>query len=344
MVKILIDTCVWLDLVKDPQQQSLISVLEGLVAESEISIIVPKLVLEEFHRNKQRVISDSNRSYSALLKRVKELVDKYGEDEKKTITIEQLQELNHRMPLLAGSASGSAERIEKLIGLGEIIEISIDAKLRAVQRGIDKKAPFHRQKNSLADALIIETYADCIQNIDTADHKFVFLTHNINDFSLVDGNNKLPHQDIAHLFFRRKSLFSIDLAEVVSMVHPEFVSEIFFQNNLNEEPRKVNEIYNTLNELEEKIWYNRHQNWLFKIESGEHRIVDRSEYDGFKRYVPDVTPINIYEGARASAKKLEKKYGLENLGPWDDFEWGMLNGKQAALRWVMGEDWDSLNT
>jgi hypothetical protein len=48
--------------------------------------------------------------------------------------------------------------------------------------------------------------------------------------------------------------------------------------------------------------------------------------------------------AHAEAKKIEKKYGKKNLGPYDDFEWGMINGKLSALRWVLGEDWDMLDT
>jgi hypothetical protein len=53
---------------------------------------------------------------------------------------------------------------------------------------------------------------------------------------------------------------------------------------------------------------------------------------------------NIWEGALAAAKRVEKEFGKENLGPWTDFEWGMINGKLSALNWVMGEEWDMLDT
>ena len=52
----------------------------------------------------------------------------------------------------------------------------------------------------------------------------------------------------------------------------------------------------------------------------------------------------IWAGALKSAERVIQQYGEENLGPYSDFEWGMLNGKLSALRWVMGEDWDELYT
>jgi hypothetical protein len=41
-----------------------------------------------------------------------------------------------------------------------VIEVSDAVKVRAAQRAIDKRAPFHRQRNGIDDAILIETYAD----------------------------------------------------------------------------------------------------------------------------------------------------------------------------------------
>jgi hypothetical protein len=49
--KILIDTCVWLDLAKDYHQQAILTALEELIREKEISLILPRTVVDEFARN-----------------------------------------------------------------------------------------------------------------------------------------------------------------------------------------------------------------------------------------------------------------------------------------------------
>jgi hypothetical protein len=79
----------------------------------------------------------------------------------------------------------------------------------------------------------------------------------------------------------------------------------------------------------EKVWWNRHQIWLLELSSGKEKLREGQ--------------IEILATARKAAKRIEKKYGKKNLG-WDDFEWGMVNGKLSALRWVMGDEWDFLDT
>lgn len=94
-----------------------------------------------------------------------------------------------------------------------------------------------------------------------------------------------------------------------------------------EEPRTLDEISNMANEFCEKIWFDRHLSLKYKVEKG----------------IETVDP-KIWEGALKSAERVIQQYGEENLGPYSDFEWGMLNGKLSALRWVLGEEWDMLDT
>jgi len=93
--------------------------------------------------------------------------------------------------------------------------------------------------------------------------------------------------------------------------------------------RNDNDILKAREEFWNKVWWNRHQNWLHDLSTGEEKLKPGME--------------TIFKQARAAAKKIERKYGRKNLG-WDDFEWGMVNGKLSALNWVMGDEWDFLDT
>ena len=50
MFKILVDTCVWLDLAKDYQQQALLAALEELIRQGQVQLILPRTVAVEFAR------------------------------------------------------------------------------------------------------------------------------------------------------------------------------------------------------------------------------------------------------------------------------------------------------
>lgn len=94
-----------------------------------------------------------------------------------------------------------------------------------------------------------------------------------------------------------------------------------------DEPRSIEEIADATEEYLDKIWFDRHLSLKYRI-----------EFEG------ETVDPEIWKGALSSAKKVIDKYGEENLGPYSDFEWGMLNGKLSALRWVLGGEWDMLNT
>lgn len=343
MFKILIDTCVWLDLAKDYQQQPTLTALEELIQKGEIELILPRTIIDEFSRNKVRIIEDSTRSLSGTLKRVKEVMEKFGDPRQKQIVLSQLNDVDQRLPTLGEVVVDTVNRIEKLFSKTPIIDISDSVKLRAAQRAIDKRAPFHRQRNGIDDAILIEVYADLVKAKTTPRSRFAFITHNFKDFSHPNASNRLPHPEIADCFSPIRSLYFITLSEALHRINPKQLDESMKELEWIEEPRRLSEIIEAIDEFTTKVWYNRHQVRREKIEAGIIKIVEK---ENFPIIDHETRPIQreIWEGALKAAAEVEKRFGLENLGPWDDFEWGMINGKLSALRWVLGDDWDMLDT
>lgn len=342
MFKFLIDTCVWLDIVKDPDLQPLLNVMDELVEMQAMSLILPRTVIEEFERNKERVVEESCRSLSSTFKRVKEAVNKFGDPKKKQAVLQQLNDVDYKIPLFGQSAVEAIDEIERVMNGATIIELTDSIKLRAAQRAIEKKAPFHRGKNEIGDAIILEVYADCVHDKSLKGVRFAFVTHNKDDFSEPNGDKRLPHPDIAPLFSRVKSLYFISLKEALSRINPGLVVGIMDEEDWSEEPRELSEIANALNELFDKIWYGRHAALADSVESGKVKVVGKREYP-VEKLNRNLIRRDIWESAKKAARRVEKKYGVENLGPWDEFDWGMLSGKLSALRWVLGEEWDVLD-
>jgi hypothetical protein len=115
-------------------------------------------------------------------------------------------------------------------------------------------------------------------------------------------------------------LFHGHYLEAALDIQPELLADLMIEQEWIEEPRRLGEIIAAINGLVDKETFPVHDHRSRPIQC------------------------DIWEGALKAAAKVEMEYGVENFGPWDDFEWGMINGKLFALRWVLGDEWDMLDT
>ncbi|WP_298364330.1 PIN domain-containing protein [uncultured Bradyrhizobium sp.] len=340
-VFLVVDTCVWLELVKDYSQEPLLSALEDLVRMNFVSLVVPKIVVDELARNKERVVEESGRSIAGTLRRAKEMLARYGNDGEKQVAIRQLTEIDHKSVNYRDAATKAVERIERLVfGAAEIVEITPSMKLAAAERALQNKAPFHRPRNGMGDATLIEAYGEIQRR--AAGH-YAFVSHNIKDFSNVGVNEQEPHPDIAKFFPKSRSRYFTKLGNALNTYRPVEFRDIMVEHTIDFPPRRFVEITEAIEKLIDQVWYNRHQVWNEKLQSGEAVLIEDHEERG-KDPFGLTTNRSIWEMAEHSARRKEEQYGPGELGPWDDFEWGMINGKLSALRWVLGDEWDMLDT
>lgn len=345
MFNVLIDTSVWLDFAQDEKQTPLLTVVEEMVDDEQINLLVPSIVVSEFRKNSSRVAKSSAKSLSTHFSLVKDAVRRYeGDPDKKEVVLSLLSDVDHRIPLLGGAAEATLKRINSLFEKAAVIEPSDTVQLRAAERALQRKAPCHHEnKNSIADAMLIETYFEYVRT-GPARQRYAFVTHNKADFSLINGNQKMPHMDLATGFSRIRSMYFINLAECLRKIDAMRLTYLMWENEWSEEPRGLTELLNAMRVLEQQIWYNRHKNREYQVKTGKIKIVDRATWEKGERNNYSMIVDEIWDGALKAARSTEKEIGKKNLGPWTDFEWGMLNGKLSALRWALGDEWNMLDT
>jgi hypothetical protein len=342
-LKLLVDTCVWLDLAKDYRQQPVLSAIEDLIEAGEVELVVPQIVLEEFERNKSRIIEETRRSLQSHLRIVRDAVTRFADDTVKAKTLETLLEVDHTAVIKGDAVNDSVARIEEILKKSSVRKTNSAVKQRVTDRALQKKAPYHRSQNSVADAILVEIYNDMLTEKVKKRHKCAFVTHNTKDFSELNGDRRKPHADLAPLFKSKRSVYAVSIVDVIKTVDPALLDDHDSEFTYTQQPRRLSEILEEEHLLFRRVWYNRHWNLRIDIREGRVFVLPRNKYST-KPYRPDQILDTVWAQALAAAKKTEEELGTDNLGPWDDFEWGMINGKLSALRWVLGDEWDMLDT
>jgi hypothetical protein len=180
-------------------------------------------------------------------------------------------------------------------------------KKRVIERAIENKAPYHRGKNSVGDAIIIETYAElACPARRSKTTTYAFVTHNTKDFSDPHGDRRNPHPDLATIFEKSRSTYWISMVDCINHIAPELLADHDFEINYFQQPRRLSEILEAEHRLFRQIWYGRH--WVLRthIEEGTHHVVPEKDYSR-NPYRPDQTLDSVWARALEAAKKNRRR-------------------------------------
>lgn len=189
MLRLLPDTSVWIDLATRRDGQKWIVPLRVLKFQFKLELLVPALVIAEFERNRPRSEMAVTTSVLDRLRQPHSELRDYAGERHEAVWLEETRQ---HIPLVNAMAPQNFREIDDLLRRGTTIEPTDLEYAKVVQRGLDKRAPFTSDKNSVADALLIEIYAAQISGGDNSD-VYGFATSNHRDFSVPNGDHRQPH-------------------------------------------------------------------------------------------------------------------------------------------------------
>lgn len=331
MLHLLVDTSTWLDLSKRRDGQRWIVALRVLIHQREVELLVPEVVIEEFERNRERIESSMTASVAQRFKLIKQDLDDYGGADTQQ-ALEVIADLARDVPLIGAMITRNFDDVLELLRAGRRVEPTDIERRAVVDRGLRKRAPLHRSRNSVADALLIELYATAAREADLACNPHAFITSNSDDFSVQNSDKRQPHPDIAAIFAYDGSTYVLGVDGLNDVLLAHFgaeIEELFAETDFVEEPRRLGEIVDAEKALFDRIWHHRSLQHEYRLrEAGDQAELER-----------------LRAIAGPARRRVEETYTRPGeLGSYTDFELGMLNGKLSALRWVLGSEWDFLDT
>lgn len=215
---VMLDTCVWLSIAANPSLTSVLDALERFCHDESVVLVISPVIQAEFDRNCSRVV-DQFRERIRTYERQARMLLPFIDSTQRIVVRDALSNGANTALESADSILESVARIRRLFAEPRtlVIESSDEDHRAVIDRSLSGLAPFHRRKNSVADALIMQAFHRAVLTFGSDVDSTIFVTENTTDFSS-KTDLRLPHDDYAHVFATRTAQYSIDITEVLEAI------------------------------------------------------------------------------------------------------------------------------
>ena len=111
MLRLLVDTSVWLDLARSKDGQALIVPLRALKHSERLELLVPQVVIDEFERNRPITEARVSQSVAERFRELRRDLHEYADPERLD---EWLDEMTHQVPLISAMTLQNFREIAEL--------------------------------------------------------------------------------------------------------------------------------------------------------------------------------------------------------------------------------------
>jgi hypothetical protein len=188
MIYLTFDSNIWIYLLDESwREDNALDYLEHWISEKHVKILLPNLILTEWDNHKEKEKEERKKTLRDFFSMAEEILpssffDDYKRPDKQSEIIES-----------------QFNRIENLLRTdAELIDISSEVKNKAIERSIKKDAPMHKNKNSVADTLIILSLLEFAK--ENQQDEYIFLSENIDDFFEIENKKNNKPKEIIELW------------------------------------------------------------------------------------------------------------------------------------------------
>lgn len=186
MIYITFDTNIWIYTLSDSWKvDNELDYLEYWIESGQVRILLPEIIRNEWDKHQEDRANERRND-----------LDRFFDMAEEVLPMEFFKEYstpNAQNKII----DQQLERINKVISSAEWITLSDPIKEEVLRVGIEKKAPMHK-KSSIADAIIVFSLFDFIEN--NPGNDYFFVSNNTADFYLKNNNKQEIHPDLKPKF------------------------------------------------------------------------------------------------------------------------------------------------